>query len=93
MGIVAVHAVLAFARTARQIPVALHSSMRAMHIVAGLPGMTLRTERLNSFEIDRPSVGKPKPIVIVGMMAAEARKLAVMKRESLMELSELLARI
>jgi hypothetical protein len=52
MGIVAVHAVLAFTRTARQVPVALHSSMRAMLIVASLPRMTLRTDRLNSFEID-----------------------------------------
>jgi hypothetical protein len=93
MRIVAINAVLSLAWAASEIPITVHAAVSAMFVVARLGGMALRANQLDLGHILRAAIGQTEATVVVGVMATQARQLAVLKGQSLMELRQLISGI
>lgn len=87
--IVAIDAVVSFARTFGQIPMTVHTTMCTGAVVAQLRAMTLTAELHDVGVGDGSAVGFPERVVITGIVTGEAGKVTVFVSEALMKLSEL----
>lgn len=85
MRIVAIQTMISESSPAFQIPMAAHSAMRTIPVIAGLRPVALGAKLHCVLKRNRAAVGQPESIVIAGVMTAQARNAAMRKSHSLVE--------
>lgn len=88
VGIVAVDAVIALARSAGEVPKAGHAAMGTVQIITVLGAVTLSAQAHGLLERDPTAVGEAELVVVGGVVAAEAREGTVLVLQTLMEFVE-----
>ena len=88
MRIVTIQTMVSESSSAFQVPMAAHSAMRPVSVIAGLGAVALGAKLHRVLKRNRSAIRQPESVVIAGVMTAQARDAAMRKSHSLVEFTQ-----